>query len=393
MMGAQNTVRWSVFGLVLASIAAAPAAAQPVECQWAPLGLGLTEGFSPPPDAMHVYDDGTGPALFVAGFFLRAGGQPASGVAKWDGSAWSDLDGGTFFGGPQALQGYDDGTGPALYAAGEFFEAGGRPIEKIARWTPVGGWEEVGGGLDAGGGFALALATFDDGTGAALYVGGIIDAAGGVPVNNIARWDGTQWTDVGGGVSGTVDAMTVFDDGSGPALYVSGRITAAGGEPVNGIAKWDGTQWMALGPGLRSDDGTTVVSSLTIYDDGAGPTLVAGGKFDRTGDGGVTDLHNIARWDGSTWSPLGDGVVGWSDTLVTVQAMTVFDDGDGDRLYVGGYFLRDRGGPGDNLAAWDGRHWSEVGDGLEGTVFSLDVFDSGDGPQLVAGGSFTEVDG
>ncbi len=35
-----------------------------------------------------------------------------------------------------------------------------------------------------------ALAVYDDGTGEALYAGGVFNTAGGVTVNQVARWDG-----------------------------------------------------------------------------------------------------------------------------------------------------------------------------------------------------------
>jgi len=46
-----------------------------------------------------------------------------------------------------------------------------------------------------------SLATFDDGTGAALYALGWFTTAGGVPATNAARWNGTNWSPVGAGVS------------------------------------------------------------------------------------------------------------------------------------------------------------------------------------------------
>ena len=383
----------SVDRMLLGVALASAAAAQGQDCRWAPLGFGLTEGFDPSPQAMHVFNDGTGEALYVAGNFQRAGGVPALGVARWDGSEWSDLDGGTFFSGPSALASFDDGSGLALYAAGDFFEAGGAPAEKIARWTRATGWEPVGGGLNTGGGPALSLATFDDGTGEALYVGGVIETAGGVPVRNIARWDGAAWSDVGGGIFGSVLALEVFDDGTGRALYAAGRFSIAGSDTALNVAKWDGTQWSPVGTGLTSFDGRPAVVVLEVYDDGTGPALYAGGKFDRPGGGSAEQFINIARWNGTRWSAVGAGVPGWSPTLRTVQTMAVHHPGDGALLYVGGYFNTIETGPANNLATWDGQRWAAVGDGLDNAVFELAVFDAGSGPELIAGGSFTEVDG
>ena len=67
--------------------------------------------------ALTVFDDGSGPALIVAGNFLNAGSVAASRIAKWDGSSWTalgaGLDGFVF-----ALVVFDDGNGPALIAGG-----------------------------------------------------------------------------------------------------------------------------------------------------------------------------------------------------------------------------------------------------------------------------------
>jgi hypothetical protein len=90
--------------------------------------------------------------------------------------------------------------------------------------------------------WVFALAVFDDGSGPALNAGGWFDTAGGVAVNNIARWDGNAWSALSGpsgtGVSGGVYALAAFDDGSGPALYAGGRFDTAGGLPSSHIAAW-----------------------------------------------------------------------------------------------------------------------------------------------------------
>jgi hypothetical protein len=49
-------------------------------------------------------------------------------------------------------------------------------------------------------------------------------------------------------------------------------------------------------------------------------------------------VNQIARWDGASWSALGSGTNGGS-----VFALSVFDDGGGPALYAGGQFYRGRG--------------------------------------------------
>ena len=124
------------------------------------------------------------------------------------------------------------------------------------------------------------------------------------------------------GLNGPVLASTIFDDGSGsgPALCIGGLFTSAGGTEALGVATWDGTKWSALGSGV-SGSGSPFVLDLTVFDDGNGPALYAAGSF--TSAGGVAASH-IAKWDGSSWSPLGSGTDDW------VYALTVFDDGSGN---------------------------------------------------------------
>src|SRR5262245_7092171 len=194
-----------------------------------------------------------------------------------------------------------------------------------------------------------ALTVYDDGGGAALYAGGTFTAAGGVPANRIARWDGSSWTALGIGMNGSVSALTVHDDGGGPALYAGGNFTNAGGVAASVVARWDGSSWTALGSGMSN-----AVNSLTVYDDGGGPALYAGGSF--TTAGGVA-ASRIARWDGSSWAALGGGMSS------TVTALTVYDDGGGPALYAGGGFTTAGGVAAGRIGRGDGGGWAALGSG------------------------------
>ena len=90
-------------------------------------------------------------------------------------------------------------------------------------------------------GVVYAFSAFDDGHGQALYVGGNFATAGNVTANSIARWNGSSWSALGGGVNDYVKDLAVFDNGS--ALYAVGNFTSAGGSAVNYVAKWNGSSW------------------------------------------------------------------------------------------------------------------------------------------------------
>src|ERR1017187_5044964 len=96
------------------------------------------------------------------------------------------------------------------------------PTFSDADWVSLG--SGIGGGdLYGPGVFALAV------VGTNLYAGGDFTAAGGVPVNNIAKWDGSAWSALGSGMNSWVNALAA----SGTNLYVGGNFITAGGVTVN----------------------------------------------------------------------------------------------------------------------------------------------------------------
>ncbi|MCC6678099.1 MAG: hypothetical protein IT436_13240 [Phycisphaerales bacterium] len=237
-----------------------------------------------------------------------------------------------------------------------------------------------------------------DGAGPALPVlvaGGYFTTAGGVTANRIAAWDGTRWSPLGTGMDTLVNALTTYDpDGAGPTspvLVAGGWFTSAGGMAAGYIAAWDGTRWSPLGNGMNNE-----VYALTTCDrDGPGPAppiLVAGGRFTTAGD--VT-ANSIAAWDGSGWSALGAGMNN------EVKALTMYDsDGAGPSppiLVAGGRFTT-AGAVGANfIAAWDGTRWSPLGTGMNNRASALTSYDPDEAgpapPVLVAGGDFTTAGG
>lgn len=309
-----------------------------------------------------VFDDGTGPALYAGGNFTTAGGQTVNRIARWNGASWATLGTG-LSAAPLTMTVFDDGSGAALYVGGLFATAGGQTVNGIARWDGAD-WSSVGSGV--AGGSVFALEVYDDGSGPALYAGGNFTSAGGTPAQRFARWNGQAWNEVGGGVSNSVFALRVFDDGT-PVLAVGGAFTEAGSASINGAAKWDGVAWTALGTGVSGGASTPQVRSFAAFDDGNGAALYAGGLF--ASMGGVSGTSRIARWDGSQWSELDSGITtsGFNQGIYT---LAVYDDGSGPGLYAGGDFLAAGGVSTSYVARWDSSGWSALGPGMQILDFS-----------------------
>jgi hypothetical protein len=320
-----------------------------------PLGVGVQGSDFPVVHALCTYDDGSGPALYVGGSFTSAGGLPAHHIAKWDGSNWSSLDGPGGGGSVRALHVHDDGNGQALYAGGAFISAGGVTAYNIAKWNGISWSPLVGSGGVGTSGVVSALTTYDDGTGAALYAGGDFLQAGGIEVWRVAKWDGQDWfplvgsSGVGVGFAAGVYALASYDDGNGPSLYAGGWFETAGGLESRSMARWDGTEWSPLiDNGFNGTNG--LVWALIPYHDGVRTSLYVGGLFEIAG--GILCNH-LARWDAGGWSAVSTPHgVGMGDKAVDVYSFVVFDEGTGSAMYAGGYFESAGGIPSKHVGKW-----------------------------------------
>jgi hypothetical protein len=366
---------------------------------WTSLGSGMNNRVND----LTIYDpDGTGPQppqLIAGGFFTTAGGVAANRIARWDGTTWAPLGSG-MNNRVNSLTIFDpDNAGPQpaqLIATGTFTTAGGMSANQIARWDGTT-WAPLGSGINL---TVEDMITYDpDGSGPQLpqlIAAGNFTNAGGVAANRIARWDGTTWAPLGSGMNGTVGALTTYDpDGAGPQppqLIAAGEFFTAGGESANQIARWDGTSWAPLGSGVEYSDG-----SLFSFDpDGFGPQpaqLVVGGNF--TIDGVGLSAYGFARWNGTTWDPFRPGM------NAAVFTVNNFDpDGSGPlsaQLMAGGVFTIAGGATSNCIARWDGTTWVPLGSGMNSAVWALANYDpDGSGPlsaQLIAGGGFTTAGG
>lgn len=170
---------------------------------------------------------------------------------KWDGSVWSSV----------GSSGLSDtyafccgGTIRTLEKSGNYIYLGAYGVAfgedfssadlDLGRWNISAGAWEPGMGDAAGN---LNVMTVQDGM---LYVGGNYSTIGGTSAQAIAKWDGSNWSavfsDITGSISGppTIRAITFALNGD---MYIGGRFTEVEGITVNNIARWDGTQWHALG--------------------------------------------------------------------------------------------------------------------------------------------------
>ncbi|RPI31767.1 MAG: hypothetical protein EHM70_10730 [Chloroflexota bacterium] len=308
--------------------------------RWEPLGSGLegvgVEGVDSVVHALAVDPAGY---LYAGGVFTQIGGVSALNIARWDGKAWSPVGGG-LDGAVKALAVDRDGL---LYAGGLFKHAGGEYTPALARWDGSA-WEalpSMNPFCPVGSCGVNALAFSPSGN---LYFAGVFVLNG--IWEQVAVWDQDLYTPINGC---PVTAVSLATDRDG-YLYAGGT-----GNSTN-ITMWDPYQrnWSTPGSGLDGD-----VYALVADENG---DIYAGGRFDNSG---TTPVQAIARYNGASWSPLGQGV------NFSVRALTLHDN----QLNVGGSFRQ--AGP---YFAWNIARWNTAPNprvqvnhdtGKPGSVFSF----------------------
>lgn len=316
--------------------------------------------------------DGTD--LYVGGDFTLAGAKLAPFVARWNGTTWD-----TFLTpNAQGVVGAISTVvahGTDIYIGGSFTGLGTQRANGLARWdTLAQSWTPLG---DAACASADCIAhiqsiTFD---GSDMYVGGVFSQLDGVPANNLAKWNGSQWAALGSFNKGPVNAIAVKQG----LVYVGGAFDS--------VQEWNGQTWRRIGRLYGNPN--PHINALAFWNN----ALYAGGFFNRIGS---LTVGNLARWDGSAWSappatgqvyaivPSGNRVLlaeptgiwrlqGGRLTQLGTGALTGYlNVAVGDNIvYRSGYAGLPLQLPGIEL--WDGVAWQPLGSAVSPGVWNFDT--------------------
>jgi len=215
-------------------------------------------------------------------------------------------------------------------------------------------------------------------SGTDVYVAGCFINAGGDPTADyVAKWDALtgNWSGLGddgaatpdGAIKGAgVRAIAV----NGNDVYIGGSLnTWVGGVPApqaTYLAKWDGTSWSGLGDdGAGGSSINSIVTAIAID----GNNVYVGGAFTNVKNGltTLTEADYVAKWDTLTgnWSALGNNGSGngaLAGGIEVVQAIAIL----GSSVYVGGTFQSVYNGlnlvpDAIYIARWYGSSWSALG--------------------------------
>ena len=266
-----------------------------------------------------------------------------------------------------------------LLAGGDFSATLGQAGSQLALWNGSA-WQALGSGV---GGPVLAMARLPNGD---LVVGGRFATAGGAPCANIARWNGTTWSSLGAGITGAVSysvpvkAMTVDPSGT---LWVGGDFASAGGVACANVARWNGTSWSPVGPGLTSSVATLTavrgVVGLGVLPSGE---VAAIGAFDTSG---TFSLGGAARWNGAFWQAIGTGI-GSLSPLGSVSSMRPYSMAvaPSGEIVVVGDLLTGAGSNARRMLRWNLSQWVALPSSTQLDAYPLCALCAG-GEVLVGG--------
>lgn len=286
--------------------------------------------------------------LLVGGYFSSIGYVNTTSLALWDGTKWDSLPKRAFRNGKSVVISGFLKKGNLLYITGSFDTIAGLPTTGIATWDGINfnpiilpidpnfmgvtsiiefqneiyitGGMFMGGKGDilkyngtnwistTGGGFigpyagARQLIVYNN----ELYAAGYFEASNGNSGNNIIKWDGSQWHDVGFGTIGSyieINKLLVYHN----KLWAFGYIPKVANAFAGNVAVYDGATWCGLKDTLDNK-----ISSAAIYND----TIYIGGGFWKANS---DSIPYIAKLSDSNLFNQCVNVVGVSELLVNNQ--------------------------------------------------------------------------
>jgi hypothetical protein len=215
-----------------------------------------------------------GGLIYIHGAFDTIAGQPANGLATWDGINFNPipLPVNQNFQGVLSLVDFQN----EIYITGAFTNN----IADILKYNGSSWISTTGGGFSGPYDGAKNLIVYNN----ELYAGGYIEMANGNPGNNVIKWDGSQWHDVGFGSIGSymeINKMLVYHN----KLWAFGYIPKVAGAFAGNVAVYDGTSWCGL-----KDTLDNVIGSAAVYND----TIYIGGGFRKANSDSIPYIAKLS---------------------------------------------------------------------------------------------------
>ena len=234
----------------------------------------------------------------------------------------------------------------SLYAVGDFVQMGGKMVYGVAKWDGIA-WDSLGSGIREFEWFdGIQHVDYVTKYKNEIYISGAFYKCGRKTIWGIARWNGTEWNDVGGSMKGYYPSggqMEVYNN----ELYLIGKFDTIGNIPSKGIAKWDGNTWTDLSQNFYQGCYNDGLFSLIHYNN----ELYVGGNINCPFLG-----ERLSKRVGNTWVQVGPYITGDA----RLNKLRIFQN----NLYIGGYFFAQDGNLDNSFMYYNGNNFFPTAGGI-----------------------------
>src|SRR2546423_9690368 len=249
---------------------------------------------------------------WAVGTYDNVAGATLNQALHWNGTAWSQATtpnpGGTASGDRSGLRRIACPSSTRCWAVGDYKPSGGAQLNQILRWNGTA-WSQATtpnpGGTTSSSQSQL-LGVYCTSTSNCWAVGAYVNGSGAT-LNEILRWNGSQWSKVKapqpGGISSPDDASELLEVAcsSGSNCKAVGVYGNSSGALLNEGLRWNGTKWSTV---PMPDPGTTASAAvnllLSVSCTSATNCWAVGVyiKYDAT----KAALNEILHWNGTRWA-------------------------------------------------------------------------------------------
>jgi len=307
-------------------------------------------------DGRVLFPDSITGKLFVAGSLKTLDNHSSWVISAWDGLNWDTTYSFGAYDGPiTAVSRYQN----ELYVGGFIIHACNKYCNGFAKWDG-NCWDSL--NISHNSTIIVDLCIYNN----LLYWVGIFDTISNLYSPMIIAWNGNNWIPNG------LPHYSANTGGSGlccvyhNSIYFAGNFSDSLGQ-LYGFVKFDGTNWSMPSPGFGG-----LIHSMAVYND---ELYMSGNYFVNS------PANYIVKWNDTTLSAVGNEFYGEAWHLRVI----------GDKLFAAGGIDTADGIPiHDNLAVWDGSHWSDFSnDTFNNGVMDVAVYNN----ELYVVGAFTKING
>jgi len=314
---------------------------------WETIGLGLNASAQ----IRDFYNDTANDRLIMIGSFASIDTFQNNGIAVYDGNTWDCFSEGLVSSGMQiySIIEYHD----TLYIGGWFWDVwNGETVHNIAKWNG-NTWVGLGFNTEELNVYNMRIINNE------LFILTAADSINGIEINGVLKYNGNEWSnfydlpkyDTLYGNNNMINDIAYYKG----EYYIGGNFSN-NNLTIQDIVKYNGTEWVDVGGSIKGSMST--VNRMVVYNN---ELIVAGAIF--KSDGNIGNL--LQKWNGTEWNEfINLGYNNNYDANAEVKEMKIYNN----KLYMSGIFRYANDMPCAGVIVYDGNQVCSYASSMYGTA-------------------------